>query len=71
MMFHDCPAYLDQEGAVRCDLPAEVKSWYAVSSSDGPLESAVIRCPAGHWFNAPVEFLTVNSATARLPGPLP
>jgi hypothetical protein len=24
MMFLDCPAYLDQEGTVRCGLPAEV-----------------------------------------------
>ncbi len=26
MMFLDCPAYLDQDGAERCSLPAEVKS---------------------------------------------
>jgi hypothetical protein len=23
MMFFDCPAWLDKEGAVRCGLPAE------------------------------------------------
>jgi hypothetical protein len=27
-------------------------------STDGPLESARIRCPRGHWFNGPVESLT-------------
>jgi hypothetical protein len=26
MMFLDCPAYLDQNGAARCGLPAEVMS---------------------------------------------
>jgi len=25
MMFLDCPAYLDRQGAVRCGLPAEVR----------------------------------------------
>ena len=25
MMFLDCPAYLDQNGAARCGLPAEVR----------------------------------------------
>jgi len=58
MMFMDCPAYMDGRGAVRCGLPAEVESWYAVRSTDGPLESAKIRCPRGHWFNGPVESLT-------------
>lgn len=58
MIFMDCPAYMDQHGAVRCGLPAEVEHRYAVLSSDGPLESAKIRCPRGHWFNGPVESLT-------------
>ena len=26
-------------------------------SSDGPLDSAKIRCPRGHWFNGPLESL--------------
>jgi hypothetical protein len=58
MMFMDCPAYLDNDGALRCGLPAEVEYRYAVESTDAPLESAKIRCPRGHWFNGPVEFLT-------------
>jgi hypothetical protein len=58
MMFLDCPAYLDDKGAIRCGLPAEVRSRYTVRSSDGPLESAMIRCPVGHVFNGPIEFLT-------------
>jgi hypothetical protein len=58
MMFLDCPAYLDQEGTLRCGLPAEVRCRYTMRSTDGPLESAMIRCPAGHWFNGPVESLT-------------
>ena len=53
-MLVDCPAFLGQDGAVRCGLPAEVEAWYTIRSTDGPLESVKIRCPRGHWFNGPV-----------------
>jgi len=58
MMFLNCPAYLDQEGAVRCWLPAEVRCRFTMRSTDGPLESAMIRCPAGHHFSGPIGSLT-------------
>jgi hypothetical protein len=61
MMFLDCPAYLDQEGAVRCGLPAEVRSRFTMRSTDGPLESVMILCPSGHWFNGPIGSLTCES----------
>ena len=67
-MFLDCPAYLDQEGAVRCGLPAEVRCRFIMCSSDGPLESAMIRCPAGHGFNGPIESLTWESKAKHDPG---
>jgi hypothetical protein len=57
MTFLDCPAYLDDRGDVRCGLPAGVEYRFVVESTDGPLESAKIRCPNGHWFNAPLESL--------------
>lgn len=57
MMFLDCPAYLDGEGAERCGLPAEIESRYIIGSTEGPLESARIRCPRGHWFNGPIASL--------------
>jgi len=57
-MFLDCPAYLDAHGARRCGLPAEIQHRYTVGSTDGPLESAKIQCPRGHWFNGPLESLT-------------
>ena len=63
-IFMDCPAYMDEHGAVRCGLPAEVEHRYAVQSSDGPLESAKIRCPRGHWFNGPLESLTWDKRTS-------
>jgi hypothetical protein len=56
--FLDCPAYMDACGATRCGLPAEVEDWYAMRSTDGPLECARIRCPRGHMFNGPIESLT-------------
>ncbi len=59
LVFLDCPAYLDANGASRCGLPAEVQDRYTVTSTDGPLESVRIRCPRGHWFNGPVESMTL------------
>ena len=58
MMFFDCPAWLDKEGAIRCGLPAEVRCRFTMRSTDGFVESAMIRCPDGHWFNGPIESLT-------------
>ena len=71
VMFLDCPEYLDRQGTVRCGLPAEVEYRYTMRSSDGPTESARIRCPRGHWFNGPVESLHVPAGAplpARAPG---
>jgi hypothetical protein len=58
MMFLDCPAWLDGEGAVQCGLPAEVRCRFTLHSTDGLVESAMIRCPDGHWFTGPIESLT-------------
>lgn len=66
LMFLDCPAYLDQDRGRRCGLPAEVRCRFIMDSTDGPLESAMIRCPAGHVFNGPIEFLSYDKhQTAR------
>jgi len=62
VMFLDCPAYMDDHAAARCGLPAAVEYRYTCESSDGPLESAKIRCPRGHGFNGPVEYLTFTSS---------
>lgn len=66
-MFLNCPAYTDNGGATRCGLPAEVEYRYALNSSDGPLESAKIRCLAGHWFNGPIASLTWEPTDNRQP----
>ena len=63
-MFSDCPPYLGRDGAERCGLPAEVEARYTVDSTDGPLDSAKIRCPRGHWFSGPIESLTVPEQLA-------
>ena len=75
-MFLNCPAYLGQDRAARCGLPAEVEARYIISSTDGPLESVKIGCPRGHHFNGPIEFLTMPEPPAvaavsasRLPPP--
>lgn len=64
IMFLDCPAYLDKDGTVRCGLPAEVKIRYTMRSTDGPLESVMIRCLSGHFFNGPIEFLICKQRRA-------
>jgi hypothetical protein len=63
-MFLVCPAYLDADGTRRCGLPAEVETRYTMRSTDGPPESAKIRWPRGHWFNGPIEFLTMQQEPA-------
>ena len=60
-MFLDCPAHLDGEPIVRCGLPVEVRCWFTMRSTDGPLESASIRCPADHHLTGAIESLTWNS----------
>jgi hypothetical protein len=67
VMFLDCPAYVDRTGTARCGLPAAVEYRYVVRSSDGPLESAKIRCPRGHWFNGPLESLLWDMPAAASP----
>jgi hypothetical protein len=76
MEFLACPAYLNNDGTVRCGLPAEVTCRFTMRSSDGPLESVMMQCPARHHFNAPVEFLTFEddsspSRTGMSAGPAP
>jgi hypothetical protein len=68
MMSLDCPAYLDSGGAVRCGLPAEVSCRFIMCSTSGPLDSAMIRCPAGHYVNGPIESLTRAGAGHHDPG---
>ena len=68
-MFLDCPAYLDRNSARRCGLPAEVTCRYMLDSTDGPMEGAMIRCPAGHYFNGPVELLALDYAGHSGPSP--
>jgi hypothetical protein len=68
MMFLDCPAYLDQDGAARCGLPAEVRCRFTMRSTDGPVESAMIKCPAGHYFCGDIESLTWHGKDKHDPG---
>jgi hypothetical protein len=63
-LFFDCPAYLDARGTVRCGLPAEIAETYTLASTDGPVESARIRCPHGHHFNGPVEAFHMRAPAA-------
>jgi hypothetical protein len=60
-MFLNCPADLGPDSAVHCGLPAEVRCRFTMYSTDGPLESVMIRCPVGQFFSGPVESLTPAS----------
>lgn len=59
--FLDCPAYANR-GEARCGLPAAVEDRYTLGSTDGAVTAVRIRCPEGHWFNGPVDALTVHAA---------
>jgi len=67
-MFLDCPAWLDHHGALRCGLPAEVSCRFTMCSTDGPVESAMIKCPAGHYFCGAIESLTWPGKDKHDPG---
>jgi hypothetical protein len=71
MNFVDCPAYLDDERTLRCGLPAEVRCRFTMRSTGGLLEAAMTRCPAGHWFNGPLESLIWDSTNNHGPGTAP
>jgi hypothetical protein len=60
MMFLACPACLDPGGGARYGLPAEVRCRFTVQSAEGPVDSAMIRCPAGHWFNGAIGSLPLH-----------
>ena len=61
LAFLDCPAWLDEECHARCGLPPEVLRRFIMESTSGPLESVIIKCPAGHSFIAPIQFLSLES----------
>ncbi|HCU91656.1 MAG TPA: hypothetical protein DHU96_02410, partial [Actinobacteria bacterium] len=62
------PACLDGEPTAKCGLPAEARCPFTMRSNDGPLESAMIRRPAGHWFNGSIDSLTCDSKNEHDPG---
>ena len=53
------PTSRGRAGGERCGLPAEERSRFTLNSTDGPVDAAMIRCPAGHWFTGPLESLTL------------
>jgi len=68
VMFLDCPAYMDEPGDARCGLPAAVESRSTVGPTGGALAVAKISCPRGHWFQGPVDALTLSPAVAAAEG---
>ena len=64
-MFLNCPAHMDNDGATRCRLPAEVEYRYILNSTDGPLESAKIRCARGHFSTGPSNASPCRSGRPR------
>ena len=67
MMFLDCPAYLDGDGALRCGLPAEVEDRVTMPATDGSVEIFKVRCPAGHWFNGSLDSLALPAPAGERP----
>jgi len=66
--FLDCPAYVNDQGAVRCGLPAEVIDRFSLESTDGWLAAIAIVCPRNHRFNGVIDSLLLKR---EKPVPLP
>jgi hypothetical protein len=49
-------------------LLGEVRCRFTMHSTDGPLESAMIKCPAGHYFCGAIESLTWRGKGEHDPG---
>jgi hypothetical protein len=47
-MFLNCPAYLDNDGALQCGLQTEVEARHIMNSTDGPLPTPAIPGAAPH-----------------------
>ena len=56
----DCPAYINDQGTVRCGLPAEVIDRFSLESTDGWLAAVAIVCPVNHRFNGVVDSLLLK-----------
>ena len=48
-----------------CGVPAEVRDRHVLSSTDGPIEHARVRCVEGHCFFLPVASLTRPGPRSR------
>ena len=57
---------MDTHGTVRRGVPAVVEYRGTVESTDGPSESAKIRCSGEHVFNGPIESLTWDNHQAAI-----
>jgi hypothetical protein len=70
MMFLDCPAYLDQEGAVRCGLPAEVRCRGRHARRPNSAPAYYLGRPARQWVTIMGPRRTAGSAPAAAPRPV-
>jgi hypothetical protein len=55
---------------VAVDTAPELTDLRGARRTWATLESAKIRCPRGHWFNGPIESLTVPEQPAATPPPV-
>jgi hypothetical protein len=67
MMFLDCPAYLDHDGAARCGLPAEVRcSDHLISAVTSGYQPSDTALPTRRY--GPPPALGSRASCARVPG---
>ena len=56
---------MDMTTCPECGVPAEVRDRHVLSSTDGPIEHARVRCVDGHCFFLPVASISRPAATPR------
>jgi len=49
-------------------VPTRRISAASATANEPDLESATVRCPAGHFFNGPIEFLTYDKRESAAGG---
>ena len=59
---------MDMTTCPECGVPAEVRDRHVLTSTDGPIEHARVRCVAGHCFFMPVASLPGLAAAVRRSG---
>ena len=61
---HEAPTGLDY-ACPTCGVPMEVVDRFTLAGAPAPVEHVKVRCPSGHWFTIPTEWLAQVATDAQ------